>query len=279
MSKKKKVSSKEIGLEIALILAKYFFHKDHLHYGYFPPDLEVKLANMPQAQDNLSDFIVSHIPKGVKTILDVGCGGGRFALKLTDLGYQVDGVSPSAALAEHARDLLGDASHIYECRYRDLQTEKRYDMILFSESFQYVNLEKAFENSLEFLNDGGYLLICDFFKTEATGENYFGGGHKLTRFYELISQTPFEVITDVDITPQTAPCIDIANDVLLNVGHPIWNLIFHYLNSNYPFVAKVLQWKYKHKIEKINKRYFSGSLNAVHFSKFKSYRLLLYKKS
>ena len=167
---------------------------------------------------------------------------------------------------------------MFECDFENLQTDSRYDVILFSESFQYVNLEKALQNSLKFLNGNGFLLICDFFKLDAKGENYFGGGHKLVKFYNLISQYPFKSIKDIDITRETAPTMDIANDLIINVGYPIWNLVMYYLNSNYRLIYKFIQWKYKEKMKKINKKYFSGAMNSKNFSIFKSYRILLYKK-
>ncbi len=278
MKKRKKVDSREVGLEIALLLGKHFFKTEHLHYGYWTSDLDIDLLNLPQAQENHSNFIISHIPAKTKTILDVGCGVGRFALRLANMGYHVDGVSPSPAFTKYARDLLEDKSHIFECSFEELQTENRYDVILFSESFQYVNLRKAFQNTLKFLNDGGYILICDFFKTDADGKSALRGGRKLTKFYDIISQYPLKPIKDIDITRETAPNLKIVNDLLTNVGHPIWNLIIHLLNNNYPLFSRGLQWKYGKRIEKINRKYFSGERNAENFTIFKSYRLLLYKK-
>lgn len=278
MKKDKKVDSKEIGLDIALILGNYLLKTEHLHYGYWTSDLTVDIFNLSKAQENYSNFIISHIPEGNQTILDVGCGTGKFALKLINMGYQVDCVSPSALLTKYARELLGNKSHIFECCYEQLQTENRYDVVLFSESFQYVDLEKALQNSLKFLNDGGYLLICDFFKTEAKGKSALGGGHKLIKFYDLISQYPFKPVKDIDITKETAPNLEIAKNVLTNVGLPIRNLVFHLLNNNYPLLSKFLQWKYRKKIKKIDRKYFSGTRNAENFAIFKSYRLFLYKK-
>lgn len=278
MKKQKKVSSKEIGLEIGLIIGKHFFNTEHLHYGYWTSELNIDLLNFTQAQENYSNFIISHIPDGAKTILDVGCGIGRLALKLINIGYRVDCVSPSSVLTEHAHNLLADKSHIFECSFEKLQTEKRYDVILFSESFQYVNLEKAIQNSIKFLNDNGYLLICDFFKTDAEGKSIIGGGHKLIRFYDTISRYPLKLVKDIDITKETAPTIDIANDFLTNVGLPIWDLLTHFFKTNYRFIFKLVQWKYRRKIEKINRKYFKGARNADNFKLFKTYRLFLYEK-
>ena len=39
-------------------------------------------ANLPKAQENHSNFIISHIPEGIETILDVGCGTGGLASEL-----------------------------------------------------------------------------------------------------------------------------------------------------------------------------------------------------
>lgn len=278
MNKRKEVDSREIGLEIGLLFGKHILKTEYLHYGYWTDELNIDILNLPQAQENYSNFIISHIPIGSRTILDVGCGAGVFALKLINMGYEVDCVSPSSLLTEHARRLLGNKSHIFECKYEELQTEKRYDVILFSESFQYVNLEKALQNSLKFLNNSGYLLICDFFRTEVEGESVFKVGHKLATFYNLISQYPFKSIKDIDITKQTAPTLEIVNTLLANIGLPIWNLVIYFLNNNYPLFSKILQWKYRKKIEKINRRYFSGAINAENFAHFETYRLLLYKK-
>jgi len=278
MGKSKKVDSKEVGLEIGLIIFKYFFKKEHLHYGYWTEDLKRDLSHLPQAQEKYSNFLISHIPAGVKTILDVGSGVGRLADQLINLGYKVDCVLPSEVLIRYARELLGNKSHIFECKYEDLETDSRYDLIVFSESFQYLDIEKSLQNSCKFLNDGGHILISDFFKTEATGESVLGGGHRLNKFYDSVAGFPLKTIKDLDITKETAPTMDLANDLLTKVGLPIWNLIIHYLNSNYQNLAKFLQWKYRNKIAKINRKYFSGGLNAENFAVFKSYRLLLYQK-
>jgi len=278
MKKRKKVDSREKGLEIGLILGKHFLKTEHLHYGYWTSNLPVDILNLPEAQENHSNFIISHIPEGTKTILDVGCGVGRLAEKLINMGYRVDCVSPSPVLSEHARALLGNKCHIFERCYEKVQTENRYDVILFSESFHYVNLEKSLQNSLKFLNEGGCLLICDFFRTDAEGKSALGGGHKLAIFYDLISQYPFKLIKDIDITKETAPNLKIVNDLLTNVGLPVWNSVIHFLTSNYPFFSRTLQWKYKKIIKKINRKYFSGERNAENFLIHKSYRLLLYKK-
>jgi len=270
--------SREVGLEIGSICGKYFLKLGHLHYGYWTSDMEIDIANLHLAQDKYAEFVISHIPDGVKTILDVGCGTGQIAKKLLDMGYEVDCVCPSPFLKKHAGELLGSSSHIFECFYENLQTTNRYDMVLFCESFQYIDMEQALSNTNRFLNKGGYLLICDVFKKDIKSEKIMGGGHKLTNFYDLIGESSFRLIENLDITEETAPNIDLLNDVLENVVLPVTNAGIRLFESRYPIALKFLRWRYRKKINKLHKKYLDGGRTGEYFKKYKSYQLFLYKK-
>lgn len=276
--KKNKVKTKEIGLVAGLIFCKYLFETEDLHFGFWTDDLEVSKNNIAKAQENHSNFIISNIPENTKTILDVGCGAGGLAAKLLYKGFSVDCVSPSPLLTEHALEKLGDRGTIFRCLFEEMETDKPYDTLIFSESFQYIELSTALLQSLRFLKQGGYLLICDYFKTDARGKGPIGGGHRLSRFYEAISEYPFEPVKDIDITEQTMPNLDLFNEILNSVGLPIRQLIFYCLDNNRPLISRFLKWKYKGKIEKIDKKYFSNEMNAEKYKKHNSYRLLLYRK-
>lgn len=279
MKKEKKTVSREIGLEIGSICGKYFLKLEHLHYGYWTEDLKVEIGNVHIAQENYANFLISHIPQGTKRILDVGCGSGQMAKKLTDLGYKVDCVSPSHFLAGQARQLLGDASCVFECFYEQLQTENRYDLILFSESFQYIDMEKNFSKTLDLLNPRGHMLICDYFRKETSEKSNISGGHSLKTFYDTVLQYPFERVKDIDITPQTAPNMDVLNDTFKKAVVPTVVLARQLLESRYPLASKIVNWLYRKKISKIDQKYFQGEKTGEQFMKFKSYRLLLFKKT
>ncbi len=279
MRRRRGSESREAALKFYLALGRHLLKTDDLHFGYWTDGLEVDIRNLPRAQENHSEFIISHIPKDTKTILDVGCGVGRMALRLMGLGYQVEGVSPSPFLAAEARRLLGNGFRIFECPFEDLQAEKRYDLVLFSESFQYVGMKKALEKSSTLLTEGGHLLICDYFQTNAEGKSALGGGHRLKRFYEMIGSLPFELVRDVDITEEAAPTMDLADDVLRNVFHPTWKLVLEFLASRWPVPSRLLTWAFRRKIERLERKYFAGARDGKHFKKFKSYRLLLCRKA
>lgn len=278
MKKTKKDISRELGLEAGFICGKYFLKLEHLHYGYWTGDIEIDIANLHIAQDEYAKFVISHIPDGVKSILDVGCGTGQIAKKLLDMGYQVDCVSPCPFLKKQASELLGNRSHIFECFYENLQTVNCYDMVLFCESFQYIDMEQALSKTDKFLNSGGYLLVCDIFRKDVLDKTFMGGGHSLTKFYNLIAKSSFRLIENVDITEQTAPNMDLLDDVMESVVRPVVSAGARFLESRNPIMLKLLRWKYRKKINKAHKKYLEGHKTGENFKKYKSYQLFLYKK-
>ncbi|MCS6820994.1 MAG: class I SAM-dependent methyltransferase [Microscillaceae bacterium] len=275
---KNKVDTKEIGLDIGLIFLGYFLKTDYLHYGYWKDNLTPDIANLKQAQENYTQLLFEYIPAGVKQILDVGCGSGRVAYELVQSGYQVEAVSPSQRLSAHAYKLLGNDFQIYQGKYEEVKIEKQYDLVLFSESFQYIPMEISLQKSYDLLRPNGYVLICDFFQTEAEGKSPLGGGHKWKAFETLLSTLPYKIIHNLDITAEIAPTMTVVNDFTLRVIQPSWYMLLEILETKLPFIAKILKWKYKKKLEKLHNKHFKGERNAENFMKYKTYRLLVLQK-
>jgi 2-polyprenyl-3-methyl-5-hydroxy-6-metoxy-1,4-benzoquinol methylase len=278
VKKTKKVVSRNLGLEVGSICGRYFLKMKHLHYGYWTDNLEVDIANLHLAQDEYVKFITSHIPDGVKTILDVGCGTGEVAETLLNMGYQVDCVSPCPYLKEQASTLLGDRTHFFECFYEDMETSNRYDMVMFCESFQYMDMERALSKTDEFLKSEGHLFISDVFKKDIKARGVMSGGHSLSKFYNLISKFPFKLVENADITKETAPNIDLFGDILENVIQPVVDVGIRFFENRHPIALKFLKWKYRKKIEKAHKKYLEGGRTGDDFKKYKSYQLFVYKK-
>ncbi|MBH22084.1 MAG: hypothetical protein CMG73_01590 [Candidatus Marinimicrobia bacterium] len=273
-----KYDSKVVGLDAGLLIGKFFLNTEELHYGYWPDDKTATAQNFAGAQARHSQLIIDHIPDGVKRILDVGSGSGSLAQKLINLGYKVDCVVPSEFLAEKIEDKLGKNSIINVCKFEDLEVSQSYDLILFSESFQYVRMEQSIDKIVSMLPKNGHLLICDVFHNNVTGVSPMRGGHRLDLFENQISKSFLKQITNLDITAETAPTYDFLNQLLNEVVIPISDLSDNYINSNYPKLSKLLKWKYRKKLDKITQVWSSGQLTGENFIKFKSYRLLIYKK-
>jgi SAM-dependent methyltransferase len=274
----KKEVSQEIGLEISYLFGKYFLKLEHLHYGYWTKGLAIDISNLRIAQDEYAKFVISHIPSGVKTILDVGCGTGQISKMLLEKGYEVDCLSPSAYFNEQIRNSINSKVRLFETSYEEFQTNRRYDLILFCESFQYVDMGKALSKTIMLLNKNGYMLICDLFKRDLQAKGAIGGGQKLNKFYEFVEKVPFRLIENVDITEQAAPNIDLMDDMFQKVVQPMINAGFALAESRNKIITKILKWKYRKKIDKLDNKYFSGARNGKHFKLYKTYQFFLYKK-
>ena len=275
---KDKFNSKVIGLDAGLLIGKFFMDTEELHYGYWPNDKTATAQNFSEAQERHSQLIIDNIPKGVKKILDVGSGSGSLAKKIVALGYQVDCVIPSEFLADKVQQKLDGSSKIHITKFEDLDISNNYDLILFSESFQYVHLIKSIDKILSILDKNGYLLICDVFHKNVSGVSPMRGGHRLDLFENEIGKTDLVKKTDIDITLETAPTWDFLNQFLNEVAIPISDMSHSYMKYKYPKLIKFIKWKYRNRLEKIKKVWLSNELTGENFAKFKSYRLFLYKK-
>jgi SAM-dependent methyltransferase len=268
--------SSEFGLALGFVIGHHFLGMQDLHYGYWPQGLAREPQNLAQAQANYTDFLMSHIPPGVKSVLDVGCGAGNTARKLLERGFTVDCVSPNGVLTSVAKQVLAGRGDIFETRFQDLQTERRYDLILFSESLLFIPLEEAFTKALALLNPGGHVLITDIFRVPAEGKSPIGGGHELPRFRETIARFPFAPVLDLDMTDGIAPTFDMLDAAYREAIQPAYELIVSRLEAKHPWVMKLVKWKFRKKLQRAEEKHFSGRRNGANFKKYKAYRLMLY---
>jgi SAM-dependent methyltransferase len=271
MGQREHISTRELGL---LLIARVIKDGD-LHYGYWPEGMATTWGNLRSAQDAYTDLLIDHIPSGVETILDVGMGTGGIARKLTEKGYRVEGVSPSGPLSELAAERLGDSVRIHSCKFEELETDKRYDLVLFAESFQYIPPQKSLPKLRSLLSPGGHVLIIDFFRTGSPDRGPVGGGHLLSEFEEMLAEQPFTVVEDMDITARTAPTIELMGQILRDYVRPIFIDMTGYFRIKHPWWSRFSGWVLKNRLERIRKEVFSDRFSGECFCRSHSYRLML----
>ena len=275
--KKYKLDSKEVGLELGLRVYKFFLDSEYLHYGYFTNGLEANVSHLKKAQENYAEFLFSHIPAGTKTILDVGCGSGKTARQLLEKGYTVDCVSPGRLLADYAKNMLGDKVEFFQCKFEDIRTDKKYDLVMFSESFQYIPMDKSIPQALELLNQGGHIIASDFFNTDPEGRSKLGGGHDYDKWLEIKSSYPIRTLVEKDITAETSLTIDIVNQLNTEVLKPVWTSAWSLAEDRFPFIIKLVRRFYRKKLQKIEDKHFTGQRNGELFRKYKKYMFYLFQ--
>lgn len=272
--------SSEFGLALGYIIGHHFLNIRDLHYGYWPEGLPVEMQNLAKAQANYTELLMSKIPQGVQTILDVGCGVGNTARKLLDRGYRVDCVSPNGFLTSVAKQMLSGRATVFEARFQEYETDRRYDLIVFSESLLFIRpLEAAFTKALSLLNPGGHVLITDIFQLPMEGKTPIGGGHNLPAFRETIARYPFKQIEDIDMTDGIARTFDLLDQTYREAIQPAYHMILTRIADKYPLLMRIVRWKFRKKLEYYEKKHFSGRRDGKHFKMYKAYRLLLFKRT
>lgn len=264
--------------DIGLRFAQKVFGLKYLHYGYFE-NVPTTLDQLPAAQEVYVQQVLSHIPADVKKILDVGCGAGGVALNLVNRGMDVTCVDPDPFMLEKTSELtnhrIQKKNDFYE--KADGLPENHFDMVLMSESCQYVPFGEGFRQHRRFLRPGGYVLISDFFKIRDLDLPYLSkSGHRFEEFVKEAAAQGFELVTDRDITRQTAPTHEIYQKILLEKAFPVAEALFEYVERRYPKFYKMMVYFVGKKVLFLKQKY--SSQGADIFIKYKSYRILLFKK-
>lgn len=283
-----KMTSRELGL----VLAQQLLDVEDLHYGLWDGDLALLPGNIALAQERYTVMLLALVERLLADhsdprILDVGCGTGHLLQRLLERGYRVDAVNPSAHLNKLVRERLAEQQQstttLYETGFESLpfsQLQHQYDLLLFSESFQYIPLPDIFGKAPELLRSGGRLIICDFFKTTAhgdggAGDRSFSGGHLLAEFYRAVEASTFTISHDEDLTARVSPNIALLDEWLTQRLVPALSSIDEYLLGAWPRLTRVLKWLARHRLARARYKYLSGHRSQAVFEKYKSYRLLV----
>lgn len=282
--------------ELGLVLAQQLLGVEDLHYGLWDADLPVLLSNLGVAQQRYSDMLLDLIGRqtaGMRAarLLDVGCGTGHLLQQLRARGFRVDAVNPSATLNRLVRERLrapgGADTVLLETGFESIPAEhlqNQYDLVLFSESFQYIPMATVFERLPGLLAPAGQVVICDFFKTAAhglggAGDRSFGGGHALADFYQRVGKSGFAIELDEDLTRRVSPSIALLDEWLGQRLVPATATLNTWLLDRHPLKTRALKWLLRKKLARFHYKYLSGNRSQAVFEHYKSYRLLVLRSA
>ena len=80
------------------------------------------------------------------------------------------------------------------------------------------------------------------------------------------------------MTDGIAPTFDMLDAAYREAIEPAYRLILSRIEAKHPWVMKLVRWKFKKKMQRYEDKHFSGRRNGLNFKKYKSYRLMLYRR-
>jgi SAM-dependent methyltransferase len=251
---------------------------ERLHYGIWKDQDERTLEGAKVAQKRYEDFLIAQIaqifPDGSQTaVLDVGCGTGVMSESLYKKGYQVEGLSPDLYQKEVFERRLPVKFHL--ARFQNFVPEKKYDLIIMSESAQYIPLKKLFARAKESLKSSGTLMVCDYFRLGEVSGPLGKSGHILSSFLDEAHSNGFEKVKEEDITQRTVSTLDAAKIFTERYILPSLDIASEKFREKYPFIFRSIKWLFRKKIDKAYENMVL--IDSEEFIKHKCYMFYVFK--
>jgi MPBQ/MSBQ methyltransferase len=227
----------------------------YLHYGYWnpiPAAADLTIANLKVAQAAYSAKLLGFIPEGIKTVLDVGCGIGGNAAYLLDRGFEVEGLAPDPFQQEKFLKLTQNKAIFHLSQFETFTPPHSYDLVLLSESSQYMSAIDIAQCAAAALNPGGYLLLADMMRSDALyTEGIFSNCQVVADLHAALKQAGFQLVKEEDITAQTAPTIDLYIEVFQRFGLSTLRYLGDLVAIAVPPLHALIRWAYRRWLKKL----------------------------
>lgn len=253
----------------------------HLHSGIWHEADELTLANLKAAQERYQQAIIDLLPvadaRHPCRILDVGCGTGELSKALKAAGYVVDGLSPDINHIDSYQEKVGGPFH--HCLFEEFKPMHPYDVIIMSESCQYIALDKLFPVLEACLARQGQWIVVDYFVCDGVFGQVAKSGHGYTAFQRAVAASTLSMDYDRDITEATLKTLDFGRG-LVERGELALSMVKHRIYTRSWALSKLVNlmlWLGRKEIKKLNESRIL--IDSAAFRRAKTYRLMRFTRS
>ena len=234
---------------------------ESLHVGYWnkenPSDLS--LENVKRAQRQFSNHLLDFIPKGVKHILDVGCGIGDHAQILAEQGYEITCISPDKN-DQKAFETIGNHQITFSLDgIETFESDQIFDLVLMSESSNYFDMDIGFAKCRSLLRDDGHILSASLFRKD--GSDAYGHYHVENEWLQCAKNHGYDVIEIDDITKNVLPTFEFGHHLLNRYAIPINRLVMELAEKPSGWKSKVRSFLLRPVLSRINDYLWEGYLS------------------
>lgn len=176
----------------------------YLHYGFFEREGE----SIADAQERSTRMLFERLPPPPARVLDVGAGLGTTLRKLTDAGYDAEGITPDEKQIALIRE-RDPAARVHCARFETFEPGSTYDAVIFQESSQYIEPRALFDRAADLTRT---VIVLDEFSLRPIDAP--GALHLLSNFVAAAADTGFRVAEEVDVSQRASPTIAWFNERL-----------------------------------------------------------------
>ena len=249
---------------------------ESLHYGYWEEPERLDLESLRNAQARYTNTLVDLIPKGVKTILDVGCGIGDVALSLARNGFKVTAISPDenhGKFFDHPDKAL---IKFHNVKFEDLDLDERFDLIMMIESQNYIDAEEGFAQCIRYLNPGGSYLVSDMFRQN--NATVFEVCNIERDFIEKANKSGLLLKKSLDITENILPTLEFAYQTYVDIKTLLEVTFNYHLDISTHRKFNILRFIFRKEFRRLTNLqvYYQNRLDPQVFREHVKYKRLLF---
>lgn len=250
---------------------------EHLHYGMWVRDEELTLANLKAAQARYQQAIIDLLPPPPARILDVGCGTGELSKALKAIGYEVEGLSPDINHVASYADKVGQPFH--HCVFEDFAPQRPYDVVIMSESCQYIKLDKLFPVLDAAMTQAAVWIVVDYFVKDGVAGVMAKSGHTYTMFQRAVANSHLTMDYDRDITEAVLPTLDFAANLVAR-GELALSMLKQRIDQRSFVMSKIVNlilWLARKELSKLEQSRIL--IDSAAFKEAKTYRLMRFTRA